>query len=245
MAHFCNAVEDDVLKSSLSIGTLTKSTSLEIDFHTGDPGEAGTANLATGYTTPAIAFAAPVAGAGTNRKIQNSGTLSITFSGGVTITWYTLKDPTSGKIWGRGAFSSSKVIPAAGQLDLAVNDVEFELSSDWVAFVQDGVLNAMRSNANFAPTAAKVTLSDDDPGVGVIANELAGITRQTPTWNTVASGATTNNGDITWPTIASQTAAWFATVRDSDGQVMWKEDIVDATDTDFRVADGVLAVSVD
>jgi hypothetical protein len=247
MADFCDGIENSVVDAAVGAATLAATASLALHLHTADPGEAGTANEVTGgsYAAQTITFGAPEAGTGNNRKVQNDITAQFTGMPAASVTHYTVKAGGT-TIWFKGTFSSTITVGAGGDIDIAVGDIDIELSGDWVATTMDAILNAFRGTATMDFTAGvKVTIATADPGTGVIANEVAGITRQTPTWGAASDGAKSNTADITFPTVASATAAWAALVRDSDGQVLWRDDIVDATDTDFRIKAGDLDVTVD
>ena len=247
MADFCNYAENAAVDAAVGAATLAATTSLTLHLHTADPGEVGTTAEVTGgsYAAQAITFSAPEAGTGSNRKVENDA--AITFAGmpATTVTHFSVQDQAS-NVWFKGAFSSSIPVGAGGDIDIAIDGISIELSGDWTATVMDGILNAFRGNAAFNQTAEtiQVTLCTADPGTGVVANEISGITRQTPTWGAASDGVKTNSGDITFPTVASATAAWAALVRLSDGQVFWSDDITDATSTDFRIKSGQMSVTV-
>ena len=245
MSDFCNAVENNIVNSIVGNGTLTKTTSLKLHLHTADPGEAGTSNEVVGgtYTEQTIVFGAPGAGA-SGRKVENTGALTFNLMPAVTVTHWTVKDAAT-TIWVKGAFGASVAVPAGGDFDVAIGDIDVEANGDAPTFTLDGILNAFRGNANWTVTTCKVTLCTGDPGTGVVANEVGGITRQTVSWNAASDGVITNNGAITWPTVGSATASWACMVRDSDGQVVWTDDIADQTDTDFRITDTSMSVTVD
>jgi len=247
MSDFCNYAENAAVDAAVGAATLAATTSLTLHLHTADPGEVGTSNEVTGgsYSAQAITFSAPEAGTGANRKVENDA--AITFSGmpAATVTHFSVWDQSS-NVWFKGAFGSSIVVGAGGDIDIAIDGISIELSGDWNAIVMDGILNAFRGSAAFNLTGETIvlTLCTGDPGTGVVANEVAGITHQTPTWGAASDGVKLNSADITFPTVSSATVSWAALLRESDDQVLWSDDIADATSTDFRVKTGDLSVTV-
>lgn len=246
MSEFCNDIENSVLDACLALGSLAATTSLKLHLHTADPTETGAVSEVVGgsYTPQTITLSAPEAGTGSNRKIENDAAIQFNGMPAAAVTHWTIKDNAT-TIWVRGAFASTINVSSGGDIDIAIDGITVELTGDWTATVMDGVLNALRGNAAFNPTTVKVTLSTADPGTGVIANEVAGITRQTISWNAASDGVRTNNGDITFPTVASATVSFGVLVRDSDGQVFWSDDIANQTGTDFRIKDTQMSTTVD
>lgn len=116
---FKASVSNSMLDALLRNGSFTGPASLFIQLHTGAPGAAGTANVATNSTRKAITFAAPSGGVSTSSSDENWSSVPA----GETYTHFTIWDASSaGNFQASGALTANAVL-TGDTFDLAIGQV--------------------------------------------------------------------------------------------------------------------------
>jgi hypothetical protein len=91
-----------------------------VQLHVGDPGSAGTANVAANSTRKQVAWNAPSAGATGFRKIDTSATITWTaVSTTETYTYYTLWSASSAGTFGHSGTVSGGAVTSGNNFDIA------------------------------------------------------------------------------------------------------------------------------
>ena len=105
---------------------MTSPTNVWIKLHTGDPGEAGTANAATETTRVQASFAAASGGSiSTNADLDwTSVSTTETYS---HVTMLDTVGPAGGNVLAKAALTASKAVTAGDDFKIASGDLTFTL----------------------------------------------------------------------------------------------------------------------
>lgn len=104
-------------------------TTVYVQLHTGDPGAAGTANVATETTRKTVSFGAPAAPAAGVVTISNDAQVQWTnIAGSQDATHYSLWDNSSGGNYLGSGLVTASAYTAGDTLTFAVGDIDLSLN---------------------------------------------------------------------------------------------------------------------
>ena len=123
------ALANDILDAVGNNSALTTIpiTTFYIQLHTGDPGAAGTANIAGNATRKSVSFGSPSGGAMSNDTGISWSTGEVDTSEDYT-HWSGWDDPTAGNFMCSGTVTANAVT-AGDQFDIAIGDLDLTLST--------------------------------------------------------------------------------------------------------------------
>lgn len=114
-----NYLEDALLDHVTGNATYTAPANIYVKLHTGDPGEAGTANAATETTRVLITFDASSSGTAAQSNTPSWTSVSTTETYSHISLWDNL---TVGNCLGSGALTASKAVTAGDNFELSSTD---------------------------------------------------------------------------------------------------------------------------
>ena len=262
MGSLSNYVEDKVLDHVLKSAVWAQPAALYIALSTTDPTDDATGiaePVGNGYAR--VSHAAWDAAA--SRATENTGTISFPEAGGSwgTITHFFVSDAsTGGNMIAHGALSASKTIGTGDNASFQDGAIDVSFNTGGIAtFMANSVLDHIFANAAYVPaTNIYVSLSganptDDATGMDEHADGVDNYSRVIQnTWDVSSSGATENNGAVTFP---QASAAWGTVTHfamfdaATDGNMMF----YGALDNDRNIgqndtpsfADGALDITMD
>ena len=126
MGTFADGQLAKMLDAWTGTATYTANAAVYVQLHTGDPGSAGTSNVAACTTRKAAAFAAASAGtATTNAAVTWTGADG---TASETLTWVSFWTASSaGTFLGRDDLPSSKVVTAGDTITIASGDIDLSI----------------------------------------------------------------------------------------------------------------------
>ncbi len=99
-----------------------------VKLHIGDPGVAGTANVAGETTRKAVTFSAAAAGAITNSAALTWTSVSTTETYSFVSFWDTV-GPAGGTFLGSDNLNTTRAVTAGDNFEIAIGDVDFSLGA--------------------------------------------------------------------------------------------------------------------
>lgn len=124
MTALSDHAEQLLLTWMCTTGAATRPSAWHLQVHTGDPGEAGTANVLAGQARQSFTWAAPTGGVA-----ANAAAINVTMTVGGTISHISIYDAaTGGNCLAKGALTSARAVTSGdtftiptGQLTLALD----------------------------------------------------------------------------------------------------------------------------
>jgi len=122
MTAMSDYLENELLDHALGTGSFTAPTNVYVKLHTGDPGEAGTANAATETTRVVTgAFSAAASGTTDNDAAITWSSVSTTETYSHISIW---DASTAGNCLFVGALTSSVAVTAGDDFEIAAGDLD-------------------------------------------------------------------------------------------------------------------------
>jgi len=206
-----NFLELEILDHVLLVGDYAQPTNIYVGLSTEDPTEDGSGlaePVGNGYAR-VLHSTWDVA---SSRATENTGTISFAEASGSwgTVTHFALFDHlTAGNMLAYGALSASKTIGSGDNASFQDGAIDVSFNSGGIStFLSNAILNHIFKNTAYDTTAniyvALSLANPTDDGSGVSEPVPGDYNRiQHNTWDAAASGATQNDGAITFDQIGS------------------------------------------
>lgn len=221
MGSLSNFIENEILDHVLKTGDYTPPANLYVALSTADPTDDG-----SGIAEPSGNGYARVNhnswDDSTGRATENTGTISFTEASGSwgTVTHFAIFDHVSaGNMIAHGALSASKTIGAGDNASFQDGAIDISFNSGGISnFLANAILDHIFGTETYDTTAsiyvALSTANPTDSGSGLAEPAPAEYARVNhDSWDAAASGASENDGAITFPQCGSTqwgTVSYFA-----------------------------------
>lgn len=240
MTALADYAENKLLDHVLATAAWTKPTNTYLQLHTGNPGEAGTSNVATTNTRQVTAWAAA-----SSRAIATNAAINFTAAASETITHVSLWDAsTGGNCIAYGALTASVATGGSGNtFTIASGNVNLNwttITSAISTYAGNAALDHLTGRASWTmPSTIYAQLHTGAPGLAGTSNVATTNTRvATGAFGAASGGAASNSAAINFTGAASETISHFSLWDASTGgNCLW----ADALTTSRAITSGQTA----